>query len=120
MKKLFLLCLVVWNWFNVATAWARLGETREECITRYGQPFDKTDTDLFFRKNDITVKAEFDNAGHTTKISFSGHRLKQWPVANHLVGLNLGSTTVIRHSGHNYWWLSKDHTNCAHWVGNLL
>ena len=40
-------------------AFARIGETAEECVTRYGKAIDKVDNRMFFAKGGFVIAATF-------------------------------------------------------------
>ena len=123
MKKLFVVCIVVWTWLSATIAWARLGETRAECIARYGQPEDTADPQvLFFHKNTIRIRVELDTSGHVTELLFDGPPLEHGWVAEDLVRRNLGRVgyETVKHRGHEYWWHPADHRSYAHWIDQQL
>ena len=117
--KLLIYCLMVWTGIGVANTWARLGETHQECVARYGSPIETNETEIIFHKNSITITAKFDDKGHTIELLFRGATLEHWQAAQELVHRNLGSTEEKHSPGHRSWY-APDESSYAHWVAGSL
>ena len=118
-RKLLFWSVAVGLGIGAGSAWARLGETRAECITRYGQPIETNDMEMVFHKNSITVTAKFDEADHTVELRFRGAPLEHWQAAQELVRRDLGTTEEKHTTGHRSWY-SPDGSSYAHWVAGSL
>jgi len=118
--KLFIYGVVVGLVFGAGSAWARLGESRAECVGRYGQPVETNDTEMVFHKNTLTINVKFDDAGKTIELRFHGAPLENWKAGEELVRRNLGHDTEEKSGGSHRSWFAKDGSSYAHWMAGSL
>ena len=104
---------------GAVSASARLGETRAECITRYGTPVETNETELIFRKNALSITVKFDDQGHSIELRFHGAPLEHWQAGKELVHRNLGNTEE-KHGASQWSWFAGQGGGYAHWVAGSL
>lgn len=115
--KLFIWALALG--VGTVSAWARLGETRAECVTRYGEPVETNETEMVFHKNSLTITAKFDDKGHSVELRFHGAPLEHWQAGQELVRRNLGKTEE-KHGASQRSWFEGPGGGYAHWVAGSL